>query len=832
MPGFPRRPLALFVCCLFSGLSTGALAAADAAGTPVADEKPVKLRVERKFNVQARKKQPAYSIGLPRQLELSKDDAYPLFLVADHIEGRADETSDASGSVELRKADALLFADRLTYRSLDDEVDAEGKVRLLQAGADIATPHLRLKMAEQVGFAEDADYAIVRQVPNRLYEQQQIAVANASVAASTTAISTGNSSGAPMMLNIASGYGLPTTAPPTRPSEAYGHAEKINFEGENQFRLLNSTFSTCKAPDREWYLKTDETHLDYDAELATAKGASVWFKDVPIFYAPQATFSLNGRRMSGFLHPSYAFSSRNGFDLTLPYYWNVAPNYDVTFHPRYMDKRGFQLGADVRYMDFNYTGSTKFEYLPNDEVQDRKRYAFQILHNQNLGRGLSAAVNYNKVSDDTYWQDMSSRLLNTSQAQLPQQVALAFSPASWLQSNIQVLRYQTLQFDTVQGIERPYFLEPQVNLFGFKANTLGTDLALQAQYSRFTHPTKDQGDRMMFYPQVSLPIVAPAYQLTTKLGMHMTKYTLDRRGNGESSFDRSLPIFSLDGNLVFERDTSLLDRNYVQTLEPRLYYVYIPYRDQSTIPVFDSGLTDFNIAQIFAENRYSGLDRINDANQLTAALTTRLLDAETGAERFKALIGQRYYFSPQRVSIPGETVRNNDFSNLIAGISGLVLPKTYAEGTWEYNYRDNQSVRFSAGIRYQPEYGKVLSASYRYTRDPLTGEAAVDQVDLAGQWPLSGQWYAVGRYNYSNKDSRPLETIAGIEYNGGCWAARTVVQKLEAIAGSANTTLFFQLELNDFASIGSNPLQLLRRTIPGYGKTNELPISSTQLLNP
>lgn len=827
MTGFTRRPLALLVCCLCTGLPT-AHAAEDGAAATVDDEKDVNLRVERKFNVQAKKKQPPYAVGLPRQLELSKEEPYPMFIVADHIEGRTDEITEANGKVELRKADALLFADHVTYWPLQDEIDAEGNVRLQQAGADIATPHLRMKMTEQLGFAEDADYSIVRQVPNRLYEQQQIAVTNVSSVATSTA-----TSGAPMMMNIASSYGLPTTAPLTKLSEANGHAERINFEGENQFRLLRATYSTCKPGDREWYLKTAETQLDYDAELATAKDASVWFQDVPIFWAPQATFSLNSRRTSGFLHPSYAFSSRNGFDLTVPYYWNVAPNYDVTFHPRYMAKRGVQLGSDVRYMDFNYTGNVKLEYLPNDETLDRKRYAYQVLHNHNLGRGVSAAINYNKVSDDNYWQDMSSRLLSTSQAQLAQQVALGYTPASWLSTSMQVLRYQTLQFDPTQTIDRPYFLEPQFNVLGYKANVFKTDLSMIGQYSRFTHPTKIQGDRVVFYPSISLPVVGPAYQLTTKLGMHMTKYALDRpTTNGEDTITRSLPTFSMDGNLVFERDTEMFGRGYIQTLEPRLYYVHIPYRDQSNIPIFDTGLTDFNSAQIFTENRYSGYDRINDANQLTAALSTRMLDAETGVERFKAMVGQRYYFARQQVAIPGETVRNNDFSNLIASVTGVVLPKTYVEGTWEYDYRDNQSVRFSSGIRYQPEYSKVLSASYRYTRDPLTGMAAVDQVDVAGQWPLSAQWYAVGRYNYSLKDSRPLETIAGVEYNAGCWAARAVIQKLEAIAGAPNTTLFFQLELNEFASIGSNPLGLLRRTIPGYGKSNELPSSSTQLLNP
>ncbi len=838
MTGFSRRPLALFICSLCAGMPLGHAAEPTDVSTTAAsvEEKPVKLRVERKFNAFAKKKRQApYAVGLPNELDLNKNDKHPLFLVADHIEGRTDALTDAVGNVELRKADLLLFSDQATYNQLEDELDASGNVRLLQVGTELATPHLRMKLSEKIGFAEDADYRFAHLVESKVYEKQRFTVTNASSnAVQATANAMTSSSGAPMLLNIANNYGLPTSAPESRMSEANGHAERINFEGENQIRLFNSTLSTCRPGETDWYLRTSETHLDYDNELATSQNVSVWFKDVPIFYAPQATFSLNQRRTSGFLHPTYSFSSLNGFDLTVPYYWNTAPNYDVTFRPRYMAKRGTQLGADIRYMDFNYTGNTKLEYLPNDEILDRKRYAIQVLHQQNLGRGISGAINYNRVSDDTYWQDLSSRLMNTTQVQLPQQFVLGYTPASWLQTNMQVLQYQTLQTDPNNPVARPYFLEPQINLVGYKANLFKTDVSMLGQYSRFVHPDRDQGDRMGFYLQISLPIVHPAFQLTTKVGVHMTKYALDRRTTvGEDVVTRSLPTFSMDGSVTFERDTNMFGRDYIQTLEPRLYYVHIPYRDQSNIPVSDSGINDFSIAQCFAENRYSGFERINDANQLTAAVTTRLLDSETGTERFKALIGQRYYFSQQRVVLPGETVRENNFSNLIAGITGVVLPKTYMEATWEYDYQSNRSIRFSAGARYQPDYGQVVSASYRYTRDPLTGIASVDQVDIAGQWPLTSQWYAVGRYNYSLRDKQPLETIAGVEYNAGCWAVRTVVQKLQATAtGVANTTLMLQLELNDFASVGDNPLQLLRRTVPGYGKTNELPTSSTQLLNP
>lgn len=775
--------------------------------------------MERKFNVLGRKKPPlVQGLGIENPVELKKDDRYPLFIVADDIQGRANEVTQAEGAVELRTAGTLIFADTLTHHPLEDEVEASGHVRLLREGSEIDAPYLRLKIAEQVGFAEQAEYQMARQVANRFYQPQQVVV---SVSSSNAA-----SSGAPLMLNVPNSYGLPTVVPATRPSEATGHADRIEFEGENQMTLSNATYSTCKRGQEDWYLQASELHLDYDQDVGNARHASLWFKNVPLFYSPLASFSLNGAQRSGFLHPFFSTSTKNGLDVSLPYYWAIAPNYDATFYPRYMSKRGFQLGAEARYLDEYSNGVLRLEYMPNDEVEKRQRYAYSLQYQQLLGRGLSASINWNEVSDDYYWTDFSSRLLQTSQTQLPQQVAFNFSPLPELRGNLQVLRYQTLQSDASQLIERPYFIEPQLNLVGFKPDVFHTDLSMVAQVSRFTHPDKPDGNRFVFYPQVSLPIINSAFQITPKFGLHMTNYALSQQTAGDpGSISRVLPTFTLDSTMIFERESNWLGAAFVQTLEPRLYYVNIPYKDQSKIPLFDSAISDFNFAQIFSENRYSGYDRINDADQLTAAVTTRFIDGNTGVERFKAMFGQRYYFKPQRVSIDGETTRADNFSHLVAAATGLVGPKVYADAAWEYNFRAGFNQAISAGVRYQPELGKVVSASYRYNRDQLTSRSTVDQIDIAGQWPIDARWYVVGRYNYSLRDKKLLEAIGGFEYNSGCWAVRLVAQELEATSGGANTSLFFQLELNDLGSIGANPIGMLRRTIPGYGKTNELPAS-------
>ena len=847
MPGFARRPLAVFVGCLFAGtqISHGAVETARAAAARSGDPEPmaprivvdfpgeqageVNLRLEKKFFILAAKKAPpdpkskGYApIPVPglkldegEKKQVSEDR--PTFITADRIEGRTDDFTEAEGNVELRKVDTLVLADKLNYSSLRDEVEAEGNVLYRQGEDQISGPHMRMKLSEQIGFFDQAEYHFRREVD---IEQ------NRKIKPVRTTISNTTTSGAPLMINVASTYGLQEALPPRRTSDAHGRAEKIDFEGENQVRLSDATFSTCKPGETDWYLKGREFRLDYDKDEGQASDATVVFKDTPIFYLPSGSFSLNNQRKSGFLTGSFAASSKNGIDVTLPYYVNLAPNYDVTLYPRHMSKRGSQLGVEARYLDHYSQSDAKLEVLPDDQMDSRERHAYKIVHTQNLGQGFHLNLNLNGVSDDSYWQDLSSHLLHTSQQQLPRQVGLTYAPGSWWTGSIQVLSYQTLNPDPSRIVARPYFLEPQIGFSGRLADVRNMDISVFSQFARFTHPSKVDGNRLVAYPQISIPIVDPAYLIIPKFGLHATHYALENQAAGvPASQGRVLPTFTLDGSLVFERQTSWLGRDHIQTPEPRLYYVYIPYRNQDRIPVFDSAIADFNFAQIFTENRYTGFDRINDANQLTTALTTRYLDATTGAERFKAMVGQRYYFDAQRITIPGETERQRSFSNFLAAFNGLVAPSTYVDAAWEYDYHRNQNQRFSLGGRYQPEVAKVLSAGYRTTRDAL-GVSQIKQIDIAGQWPLDARWYAVGRYNYSLRDKQALETIAGVEYNAGCWAARFVVQRLEAVAGSPNTTVFFQLELNDFASVGSNPIGLLRRTVPGYSKSNELPTSS------
>lgn len=738
----------------------------------------------------------------------SADGKPPVFFSADKITGQGENQTIAEGSVEVRKEDITLTADKLTYWQLEDEAEAEGNVKIVRGGDSVSGPKARMRLSESIGWFEQPDYTIKRE------DRQK--------------------------------RGLLTSGS--------GHAERIDFEGENQYRLKDATFSTCEAPDPDWYFKAAEMKLDYDREEGEARNARLYFQDVPIFYVPYGTFPLNNNRKSGFLPPTVGVNNRTGLDVTVPYYWNIAPNYDATISPRLLTRRGVQLNGEFRYLFADAAGTLRGEVLPNDRLTGDSRTAYSVQHNQNFGHGLTGAVDLNGVSDDQYFKDLSSRLSMTSQTYLVRQGALNYG-ADWWNARALVQRYQTLQDVTGTRIAEPYRRLPQVTLNALKPDIYGLQFDFKGEYVNFRNPdeTLAEGQRMVVYPQLSLPYQTPAFYVTPKLGVHWTRYALDRRDSvlpagvsDDESISRTLPIFSIDSGVVFERDSSWFGKPALQTLEPRLYYLNVPARDQDAIPIFDTSALDFNFAQIFSENLYSGPDRIADANQITAALTTRYVDSASGAEMFRAALGQRYYFRDQTVGLPNQVLRTERSADLLAAVSGQILPKTWLDASLQYNPRDARAERYNLGLRYHPAYGKVLNFSYRFLHDqaPTASQyTAADgtirsiglrDLDISAQWPLWGRWYGVGRYNYSLRQSRLIEAIAGFEYDAGCWILRTVVQRFAAGASgvgrvgvdptqptSYTSAFFVQLEFNGFSSIGTDPTNLLRRSIGGYGRIGQ-----------
>lgn len=717
----------------------------------------------------------------------------PNFLSADSIHGRTDVEMVAAGAAELRKVGTVLNADRLTYWHLDDEVEALGNVRLDKDGDLYTGPQLRMRVEENTGFFERPTYSM------------------------------------PRLTRVLPGTTLESAdeLPASKLVTGRGEAERIEFLGTGVNRLSKATYTTCAPGNNDWYADVGDLNLDYNREVAEGSDGKVVFMGVPILYSPWIGFSLNNRRKSGLLAPTFGTTSTSGTEVSVPWYWNIAPNMEATITPRLMQKRGIQLNADVNYINYTYSGQTHVDYLPDDHLEHKQRYGYSIIHNQVLGHGFAGALNLNGVSDDTYFRDLSKPSALQPQNLLLRQGSLSYG-ANWWTAALIAQRYQVLQDPSLPPAAEPYRRLPQFNLAANRYDLpLGGAFNFAGEYVRFDHTTAVTGQRTTLYPQLSLPLQLSSFmQVTPKVGVHATRYALERQNPGTpDSLTRNVPIFSVDSSVVFERDADLFGRKTTQTLEPRLFYLYVPKRDQSQIPVFDTGLSDYGYAQIFAENRYSGGDRIADANQISATLTSRLIDPKTGAELIRGLIGQQFYFTTQHVTLPGEIPRSGRTADVVAALSGQVMPKTYVDAGLQYNPRDKATERFNLGGRYQPEIGKVLNAGYRYTRDQL------GQVDVSGQWPLWGGWHGVGRYNYSMKDKRIIESVGGLEYDGGCWVGRIVVRRIATQIQQQTTSLFVQLELNGFSSLGTNPFEVLKRNVPGYWLINQQPTGAALMPN-
>jgi LPS-assembly protein len=573
----------------------------------------------------------------------------------------------------------------------------------------------------------------------------------------------------------------------------------------------------------------DELEVDRLRQVGTGRDATLVFLGTPIAYVPWVEFPLSGERKSGFLTPLLGSSGARGFETALPYYFNLAPNYDATLTPRIMTKRGFQLGGQFRYLFGDGQGGAEAEYLPHDQISGTDRYALAFRHNQSFERyvpGLTGYVNLNKVSDDAYFVDLSDRVAFTSLTTLPREGGFLYARGPW-SVVARAQTFQTLQDPTAPQVP-PYDRVPQLLVTLADTPWMGLDLGGAAEYARFTHPTLTNGQRVYAWPTVGATRQGAAWYVTGRAGVHLRQYDLDEvRPFVPARQGYSIPFASFDAGLVFERDWTEFGIAGVQTLEPRAFYVYVPYRDQSKAPVFDTALDDFNFGQLFAVNRYLGNDRIGDANQLSLALTSRLLDAETGAERFRVAVGERFYFNDQRVVL-NEIPRSAATSDFLVGVEGRISDAWSLIGLWQYNFDASRTERTTAGVRYTPAPGRVLAASYRYNRqgfDPVGTQSELNQFDLAGQWPVSETVTLLGRWNYSLYGRKTLEAVAGIEYNAGCWVLRLVGQRLTTTTQSATSSIYLQIELNGLARFGTSPLDLLRRSVPGYLKTNDPTVS-------
>ncbi len=728
--------------------------------------------------------------------------ALPIILRAHEVTGRPDLDAEASGDVEFRRAGVVIRADRLTYDQAEDLAHATGHVSVGRDGNTFSGPELQLRVERFEGFFRAPTYRFAR-------------------------------------------------------TGAGGKASRIDFIDELRATASDATYSSCLAEDDAdpvWILKANSISIDNDTNQGVARGAVLRFYGVPILASPVLSFPLNDERKSGFLPPSIGLDSKSGIQLAVPYYWNIAPNRDATFTGSESLRRGYALETEFRYLEPNNAGAVDYKILPNDMVAKRSRFALHFNHQGLLPYDVFAQAQVLRVSDNDYWKDFPGELGVSTPRLLSQDLQLSRPFGDWT-SYVRALQWQVLQStDPTTRIDPPpYNRLPQIGARYAGPWSRGVEVAFEGEFNRFSNPEdsglvrrsaddatlvpRPTGLRLHALGSISRPFYRPGWTVTPKLSFNAASYSVDHPlADGRQSASRFIPTLSVDSAWTLERDTRMFGRDVRQTLEPRLFYVDTPYRKQSDLPNFDAFGKDFNFDSIFTENSFSGVDRVSDSHQLTAGVTSRVLDPVSGAEALRLGIAQRYLFRDQRVTPSSDPLVAADgrpltkrFSDVLVTGSTTLLPRWTFDVAEQYNADSKRVERSLAGFRYSPGPYRTVNLNYRLSR------GLSEQVELGWQWPVYGRTpsdpkrdtpaggaacggtlYSVGRVNYSTRDSRLTDGILGFEYDAGCWIGRVVVERLSTGRSEATTRLLIQLELVGLSRLGSNPLKVLKDNISGY----------------
>lgn len=661
------------------------------------------------------------------------------------------ERFELTGNVDIIKDNQRLLADRVIYDQQQDRADAEGNVLLLQEGIQIkSTRGYKQIEGEQAEF-ENARFLL----PER---------------------------------------------------NGRGTAKTIFVESATQTHLTDTTYSTCPPGNQDWELRTGKLALDKQTGTGTARDVSLRFKGVPFLYTPYLSFPIDDRRKSGFLMPSYGSTDNTGTDISIPYYWNIAPNRDATITLRNMSKRGVQVGAEYRYLHDNSSGQLAFEALPDDQLYGDDRSLLTYTHSATYGDHWSNEVLLNNASDDDYFTDLGENLSLSSITHLERRIDLTHTQDNWS------LRTRLQNFQPINSAEN-YQRLPQLTLTTtFPEQINGFNYSLGSEFVRFDHKdNKVDGERLDLYPAVAYDYSEVGYYLRPKLGLHYTRYSLNNpdAGNPDDP-SRTVPVFSIDSAIFLERDTTWGERKLLHTLEPRLFYLYTPYRDQNGIPTFDTGELTFSSAALFRENRFSGADRQGDANQISLGVTTRFTDHDSGFEYLNATIGEIFYLEDRRVTNTTDSLQTSNRSDLVADATVNLSRYASLSSSLQWDTYQEHMSKSSLTYQYRQDERHILNARYRQER------SSQEQVDLSAYWPLSQHWSGVARYYYSLRDEQTLEGVAGLEYDTCCWSLRFVARRYTSDGITSSNAFFIQLNLKGLTSIGDEPTSFLEEGIFGY----------------
>jgi LPS-assembly protein len=693
---------------------------------------------------------------------------------------------DFEGDVVITRDDQQLLADKASYNKTDEFFTAQGNVEISQPGVTFQGDSASYQTQSREGKLKHSSY----QLPAQLTQ-----------------------------------------------SPAQGKATNLQFE-PGLIKMTDPTFSSCPASAEDWVIKTSEMNLYTEAGYGDGKHAIVYFKGIPFFYSPYIQFPLNDKRSSGFLLPEVGYSSKNGADFSTPYYWNIAPNMDATITPRVLSKRGMMLGSQFRYLGENQYAELYAEYLndssPNEDREAEEiavrgdnisanRGSVSLQHDARLSQSWNSHVDFNYVSDNYYIDDFGNNLKDRSVNHLLREGRISYAN-SFLNFSGTVQGYQELRQDVNTYSRLPQILLSSYNTFQPAGIPLGAGFNSEAVVFAKNwdfNQAADEGQRYTIRPYVDIPYTRQYGFIKPKVSLDMVQYSLSetQTAGAETDFNRTLPIISLDSGLFFEKELSLFNTEMLQTLEPRLFYLYVPHDDQNNQPLFDTTLNHFTFSQLFRENRFSGNDRLGDANQISFALTSRFFDNSNGFERFRASIGQVVYFQDREVQLNSASpIETTSTSAIATEVASHFLPHWNTSLSMMYDPHQSEIDTSTFRLQYKSDAYHIINFDYTYKADGTVTEN-YDQVDLSAYWKVAPQWRALARWNYSMQDSFSLESMLGLEYDSCCYAMRLVVSREQAYeTDKADNRLMLQMQFKGLASIGNISDRTLSNDIPGFEK--------------
>ncbi len=595
-------------------------------------------------------------------------------------------------------------------------------------------------------------------------------------------------------------------------NNARGAADALEINQAGRLELDGVNYTTCPPGSNDWMIRARDIDLDTREGVGTAKGVSLRFKGVPILYSPYLSFPIGDARKSGVLAPEIGTGGRSGNEIRVPFYWNIAPSYDATLTPRLLTDRGLQVGAQFRYLTNTMDGQAYAEHLDSDNMFNDSRTMAQLQHRMMFVNGWRNRIDFREVSDSQYFEDLGGSLSISSITHLNRSLSFDYHTDS-LSFFGQVQDFQTID-EAIQPIDEPYQRVPQLVVQGhWPDKWLGMQLGLDGELVNFDRDVGVTGWRVNMAPSLEFPFSrSPGWFVTPAVTVDHTRYDLDNTLPGQTSDPtRTVPIGSLDVGMVLERALGGNMSDRVMTLEPRMLYVHVPHRDQDEIPVFDTITPDLNLVSLYRTNRYLGVDRIADTDQVSIGMTSRILDTGSGRELITATIGQTRYLSISGVTLPGEPVFLDETSDYIAEIRFGLSQNLNFDFGHQWGEQERGTTQSQARLQYRPAGNKILNLSYRFRRDSL------EQGDLSWSWPISSQWNVVGRYKYSFRDEEALEEFLGIEYESCCWGLRLVSRRhISARDGTRDSSIGLQLVLKGLSSVGTAADKMLERGILGY----------------